>query len=137
MPELVGHLGASHLVSVLNAHLMPATPASIAPEHHLKISVSDMAATEAGARHPRAVHFARLVEFVRGWDRRAPLLIHCFAGLSRSPAAAYITLCALNPDTPELLLAHRLRQASESAAPNRLMAAVADQVLGVRRLAAC
>ncbi len=129
MPELVGRLGASHLVSILNAHLMPATPAAIAPEHHLKIAVNDIAACEAGARHPSAVHFARLVEFVRGWDRRAPLLIHCFAGLSRSPAAAYIALCALNPQTPEQLIEHRLRQASETAAPNRLMAAVADQVL--------
>lgn len=130
MPEVVELLGASHLVSILNAHLMPATPDAIAPQHHLKIAVDYIAAKQAGAQHPSAVHLARLIEFVHSWDRRAPLLIHCFAGLTRSPAAAYIALCALNPDTPELLIAHRLRQASETAAPNRLLAAVADRMLG-------
>ena len=129
MPETVELLGATHLVSILNAHLMPATPDAIAPERHLRIAIDDIAAKQAGTQHPSAAHLARLIEFVRNWDRRAPLLIHCFAGLARSPAAAYIALCALNPDTPELLIAHRLRQASETAAPNRLMAAVADQML--------
>jgi predicted protein tyrosine phosphatase len=39
-------------------------------------------------------------------------------------------LCALNPDQPEVLLAHRLRMASETVAPNRQMVVVADQLLG-------
>lgn len=130
MPDTVRLLRPSHLVSIINAHLMPATPPMIAPERHLKIAVNDIAEMDAGARHPSSVHFERLIGFVRSWDRRSPLLIHCFAGLSRSPAAGYIALCALNPDTPELLVAHRLRQASETAAPHRLMVAVADQLLG-------
>ena len=30
-----------------------------------------------------------------------PMVIHCWAGISRSTAAAFISLCALNPDAPE------------------------------------
>ena len=38
-----------------------------------------------------------LIDFVQRWDRRAPLVMHCYAGISRSTAGAFITACALNP----------------------------------------
>ena len=43
-------------------------------------------------------HVEKLVDFVSGWDRAAPMVIHCFAGISRSTAGAFITACALNPN---------------------------------------
>lgn len=122
--------GATHLVSVLNAHLMPATPASIEPSRHLKLAVSDHAEADGGSRHPWADSIERLLEFAEAWDRQRPLFIHCFSGLNRSTAAAYVVLCGLNPRTPETLIAHHLRQASDTAAPNRIMVAVGDQLLG-------
>jgi predicted protein tyrosine phosphatase len=67
-----------------------------------------------------------LVRFALNWDRQAPLLIHCWAGISRSTAAAFIMLCALNPDVPERLVARRLREASVTASPNRLLVRLAD-----------
>ena len=60
---------------------------------------------------PCEEHVADLVQFALDWDRKAPLLIHCWAGISRSTAAAFITLCALNPQADEFGLA-------ESAAPS-------------------
>jgi predicted protein tyrosine phosphatase len=63
------------------------------------------------------------------WDRQAPLLIHCWAGISRSTAAAFISLCALNPETDERELAHALRIASPTAYPNRRLVTLADAVL--------
>ena len=66
----------------------------------------------------------------RDWDRREPMLIHCFAGLSRSTAAAFITLCAINPDTPEEIIAGALRRSSDTAVPNKLFVALADEELG-------
>lgn len=70
-----------------------------------------------------------LIAFIRDWPQEAPMLIHCFSGLNRSPAAAYIALAALNPDVPETLIAYRLRAASETAAPNITMVGIADLVL--------
>jgi predicted protein tyrosine phosphatase len=78
---------------------------------------------------PCETHVADLVRFAREWDRQAPLLIHCWAGISRSTAAAFISLCALNPEGTELELARRLRRASPTAYPNRLLVALADEAL--------
>ncbi len=45
-------------------------------------------------------------------------MIHCYAGISRSTAAAYIAACALAPERDEAAIADALRAASPSATPN-------------------
>ena len=57
------------------------------------------------------------------------MLIHCWAGISRSTAAAYVALCALNPHADERTLANRLRSASPQASPNPRIVALADAEL--------
>jgi predicted protein tyrosine phosphatase len=74
-------------------------------------------------------HVGELLDFVYAWDRGTPLLIHCFAGLSRSTAAAFITMCAINPGVPEDVIARALRRSSDTAVPNRLFVAHADRML--------
>ncbi len=127
--DMAEEVGASHLVSAINADLSPETPASIACERHLKLDMHDITEAQPGAMPPSTEHVEQLIEFVRGWDREAPLLIHCFAGLSRSTAAALITLCALNPRVPEEIIARALRRSSDTAVPNRLFVAHADALM--------
>ena len=91
--------------------------------------MNDICEPQPGLVLPCETHVADLVRFAREWDRQAPLLIHCWAGISRSTAAAFISLCALNPDGSELELARALRRASPTAYPNRLLVALADEVL--------
>ena len=67
---------------------------------------------------PDAAHLDELLAFVRAWDRASPMLIHCFAGVSRSTAAAYIAACALAPERDEFAIARALRAASPTASPN-------------------
>jgi predicted protein tyrosine phosphatase len=55
---------------------------------------------------------SRLITFVRDWDRAAPLVVHCFAGISRSTAGAYVAVCTLNPARAALAIAQALRRAS-------------------------
>ena len=50
--------------------------------------------------------------------------------LSRSTAAAFITVCALNPGRSEDAVAAALRQASPTATPNARLVAIADAMLG-------
>jgi predicted protein tyrosine phosphatase len=57
-------------------------------------------------------------------------VIHCWAGVSRSTAAAFITACALAPERPEAEIADALRAASPMATPNARLVAVADEMLG-------
>ena len=70
-----------------------------------------------------------LLDFANTWDRKDPILIHCWAGVSRSTAAAYIVQCALNPDADEHMLASRLRAKAPTASPNRRLVELADRRL--------
>jgi predicted protein tyrosine phosphatase len=78
---------------------------------------------------PAAAHVERLLGFVQAWDRRQPLVIHCYAGVSRSTAAAYIALSSLDPARDEHDLAQDLRRRSPSATPNIRMIRYADAIL--------
>jgi predicted protein tyrosine phosphatase len=122
---------AGHVVTLINAQLMPAvaTPAHLPAERHLRLVMSDIEEPAPGRILPTRQHVADLIAFASTWDRSAPLLIHCLQGVSRSTAAAFICLCALNPRVDELVAARRLRQASPWAAPNRLLVRLADELL--------
>ena len=60
---------------------------------------------------------------------RRRILMHCFAGISRSTAAAFVALCALSPHLHEDSIARALRQSSDTAVPNRLFVSLAYDVL--------
>jgi len=128
--ETVAASGASHLVTLINASTAVTRPATIAPDRHLFIGVSDITAATDGHVLPAEDHVGRLLGFVGRWDRGHPLAIHCWAGISRSTAAAFIALCALRPERNEAEVARMLRAASPSATPNPRLVAVADAMLG-------
>ena len=79
---------------------------------------------------PAEQHVADLLKFVRGWDRRTPLVVHCYAGISRSTASAFASVCALNPHRDEESIAQALRRASPTATPNIRIVSLADRLLG-------
>ncbi|GGC61907.1 tyrosine phosphatase family protein [Chelatococcus reniformis] len=129
--ETTALLGATHLVTLLNAGGVAVTrPAAIAADCHLNLAVSDIVSAQPGHVLPGAAHVEALLDFVRRWDRGRPLLIHCYAGVSRSTAAAFISACALAPAIDEADLAWRLREASPTATPNAALVAAADVLLG-------
>ena len=68
------------------------------------------------------------LDFATAWDRQGPMLVHCYAGVSRSTAAALIILCQYNPGR-EMEAALALRWAAPHAKPNLRMIAIADQLL--------
>ena len=119
----------SHLLTLINGDTVVPTPPSIGPDRHLRLDMNDICEPADGLLLPHEDHVADLVRFALDWDRNAPLLIHCWAGISRSTAAAFISLCALNPKADELDLARVLRQASPTANPNRRLVALGDGVL--------
>lgn len=119
----------SHLVTLINGETLIDTPPSIGRDRHLRLSMNDICEPHDGLVVPCEDHVGELIQFARDWDQQAPLLIHCWAGISRSTAAAFISLCALNPETDERSLARALRGASPTATPNRRLVALADNVL--------
>ena len=114
--------------------LGPETPhpayRGIEEARHLRLTFNDINEETAGMSAPTQSDAEKLVNFITAWDRRAPLLIHCWAGISRSTASAFAALCVLRPDMDEMALARDLRSASPSATPNRLITARVDQLLG-------
>ena len=128
--DLVDKHSVGRVVSLLGPDTPHRTFKNIVAEQHLKLTFHDVVEMMDGFSAPRATDAEKLIEFVENWDRANPMLIHCWAGISRSTAAALISLCALNPETPEQLIARRLRQASPTAHPNRLMIRLADAALG-------
>jgi predicted protein tyrosine phosphatase len=125
----VADANVSHLVTLINGETLISTPPSIVPDRHLRLAMNDICEPQPGLVLPCETHVADLITFAREWDRQAPLLIHCWAGISRSTAAAFISLCALNPEGSEIELARALRRASPTAYPNRLLVALADEIL--------
>jgi predicted protein tyrosine phosphatase len=99
-------------------------------DRHLKLTFHDIIEEAPDFIHPTPEHVEQVIRFVGGWDRKLPLIIHCFAGISRSTAAAYTAMCLLKPEAGEAELAWRLREASAIATPNRLMISHADTQLG-------
>ena len=130
LPRTLAETGASHLMTVMKVGTAIARPDGIAEDRHCVVEVSDIVAPRDGHVLPGDAHVGEILDFAARWDRSRPLLIHCYAGISRSTAAAYIAVCALAPERDEAEIAAALRAASPSATPNALFVAIADRLLG-------
>jgi predicted protein tyrosine phosphatase len=130
LPEVIAARAPSHLVTLLPPEEMIATPPGFAAERHLRLGVHDIAEPMAGLIAPDAAMVEEVLAFARSWDATAPMVIHCFAGISRSTASAFAIACARDPYADELEIALAMRRASPSAFPNRRIVALADDILG-------
>lgn len=126
----VEEVRARHVVTLLRDVNLVSRPPSIDPANHLVIRVDDIACPIDGYTHACDEHLEQLLTFVRAWDRTAPLVVHCYAGISRSTAGAFAAACAINAQRDERSLAQALRRASPTATPNRLIISLADRLLG-------
>jgi predicted protein tyrosine phosphatase len=127
--DTVGETGARHIVTLLRNTDQVVRPTTVSLENHLVLSMDDIVAPMEGYEAPAQPHVERLVDFVSGWGRATPLVVHCYAGISRSTAGAFITACALNPSRDEMQIAWALRRASRTATPNARLVSIADRVL--------
>jgi predicted protein tyrosine phosphatase len=129
---IVAKTGARSLVTLLSPGTQVERPSNVTPERHLHLAISDIVEPTPGQVLADATHLEELIGFVRAWDRAEPMVIHCFAGVSRSTAAAFVAACALKPDRDEFAIARALRAASPTATPNLRLVALADDALGRR-----
>ena len=130
LPDTVKATGASHVLTVMAKVDQVVRPESVLEANHLKVSMDDITEQIDGFVAPCDSHIEQVLSFVRAWDRTAPLVVHCYAGISRSTASAFAAVCALNPHRDEVAIARQIRAASPIASPNRLIVSLADKALG-------
>jgi predicted protein tyrosine phosphatase len=127
--DTVRETGARHVVTLIKDVTLVHRPSEIAAENHLLLDMDDINDHIEGYVMPGEQHVGELLTFVRRWDRRTPLVVHCYAGISRSTAGAFVSVCALNPQRDERQIARALRLASPTAFPNLRIVRLADRIL--------
>ena len=130
LPETVQATGARYVLTVMADVDKAKRPPSVPETNHMKVSMDDITEVVDGFVAPDAAHVEQVLGFITRWSRDAPMVIHCYAGISRSTASAFAAACLLNPNRDEMHIARQIRQASPSALPNRLIVKLADAALG-------
>jgi predicted protein tyrosine phosphatase len=129
LEAIVSASGARSLVTLLSPSAVPNPVGTLAVERHLNLAMHDITEPQEGYVAPSDHHVQGYLNFVRSWDQFTPIVVHCWAGVSRSTAAAYVALCALHPDACEYELAEELRELSPTATPNARFVQLADEIL--------
>ena len=119
----------SHLVTLLSPEHMIETPEGFRSDRHLRLGVNDVVDINAGENPPAMTHIQELLEFTRSWPAEDPILVHCWAGVSRSMAATYTILCDRLGPGCELQAARAIRNRAPHAYPNALLVQYADELL--------
>lgn len=122
----------SHLVTLLSPEHMIETPEGFREDRHLRLGVNDIVDVRAGDNPPSRAHIEELLEFTRDWPAEDPILVHCWAGVSRSMAATYTILCDRLGPGSELIAARAIRNRAPHAYPNALLVQYADELLDRR-----
>jgi predicted protein tyrosine phosphatase len=128
--ETVLSTGALHIVTMLKDPDRMQRPRHVPAANHLVLSMDDISEPIDGYKPPSEEHITRLIAFLKGWDRKTPIVMHCLAGISRSTAGAFVAACALNPQRTEAEIAQALRDASPTAMPNTMLVKHGDTILG-------
>ena len=129
-PELVLQHKVGSAIGILGPETKHPDFPSLSENQRLRLSFNDVDAPADGMVLASENDVQRMITFIKNWDQKAPMLIHCWAGISRSTATAFAALCILRPQEDEMVLAKELRAASASATPNRLITARVDMALG-------
>ena len=74
---------------------------------------------------------AALIAFAHAWGGNRPLVVNCYGGRSRSPAALIIMLATLYPGRERQII-DMVAQGAPHAAPNRHVISLGDWLLGCR-----
>jgi predicted protein tyrosine phosphatase len=132
LDRVVARHSPSHVLTLLSPDQIAQTSRFEVPsERHRKLYFHDITEARPGLIEPDSDLIKTILDFGNGWTDERPMLIHCWAGVSRSSAAAFLIACARN-DGSETDIADELRRCAPFATPNRLMVALADDLLGRR-----
>ncbi len=128
LTSVTAKLGRFDLLTLLSPDYPHVDWHEFACERHVRLAFHDIVEPIAGLTAPDRDLMQAVLDFGRHGGPQRALLIHCWAGISRSGAAAFAIACDRNPGF-EGDIAVELRRRSPSATPNRLMVRLADDLL--------
>ncbi len=129
VPGVTKQIRPSHLITLLDPHDDMPTPEDISGHRHLRLGMHDIASASPEHTAPDEILVRDLLEFAKDWNRQQPMLIHCWAGISRSTASAFAIACMLSQPGQEQAIAQLLRERAPHAQPNPRIVAFADHLL--------
>jgi predicted protein tyrosine phosphatase len=121
--------GARRILTLINAATPVPRPEAVRAEDHLFLGFNDILEPADGMVAPSEEHVREIIRWAREWDRAHPMVVHCYAGISRSTAAAYISALTLNPELDEYALAKEVRARAPTATPNIRLIGFADDIM--------
>lgn len=121
----------SHMISILNPGAHMKTPKRVKNRDHFRVEFDDVDVCNPWDKYPTQNHMEQILEFGRKAIKDGhPVLIHCTAGVSRSPAAALILAASLTKLSMSDLV-KVLREKAPYCRPNWLMVELGEQLLGL------
>jgi len=117
------------LLTLLSPDQPEADWSGFACARHVRLAFHDIVEPLPSLVAPDRNTMQAILDFGREDTRQRAMLIHCWAGISRSSAAAFAIACDHNPGY-ERAIADELRRRAAFVTPNRLVVELADNVLG-------
>ncbi len=125
--EAMDQIAATHLLSMLDHGTRVETPDHLHPRHHLHMHFSDTD-DPSDPTAPTIDHIREINSWANDVPEDGRIVIHCYMGISRSTAVA---LGLMSRHMAPEDAADRLLKIRPQAAPNRLIVAHWDEILGM------
>ncbi|WP_068080789.1 tyrosine phosphatase family protein [Polycladidibacter stylochi] len=120
---------ASAVISLSSPKSEIIRPKLISGDKFLSIQFHDISQARDGLELATREQIETLIDFGRDQLAAGSVVIHCFAGISRSPAAAFLLKCCVCPFETEEFWALHMRSLCKKVTPNRHVVELADQIL--------
>lgn len=130
--KLASEIEATHLISLLDPREDAPVPGWIDFGCILRIDCHDIHTAVERYVAPTLEHAQSIIGFARNLPDDASLIVHCHAGVSRSPAAVILCLAATAPSFGKAAAdVRRFFEAQSFIRPNPLLVRHGDEVLGL------
>ena len=136
------HGQVSYVLSIVDPDDASSIPSlGVAPDRHLILLGNDVSSrAEAVSRAqtlssgkciaPTRTMVKKALAFAKALPPNATVVLHCGAGVSRSPAIALAVLCQAQPDLAESEVYKQFLRLRPQAFPNARIVQLADKLLG-------